>query len=53
MGVETKWAAGALRMTLGRTTTSDDADRAVEILASSITTLRSRRPPAVVGADRT
>jgi cysteine desulfurase len=51
MGVEASWAAGALRMTLGRTTSSDDADRAVEILASSITTLRSRRPPAIVGAD--
>jgi cysteine sulfinate desulfinase/cysteine desulfurase-like protein len=52
MCVERNWAAGALRMTLGRTTMGDDADRAVEILTSAITTLRSRRPPAVVGADR-
>jgi cysteine desulfurase len=52
MGVEANWAAGALRMTLGRTTTTADADRAVEILSSAITTLRSRRPPAVVGADQ-
>ena len=44
MGVEPKWSAGALRMTLGRTTSDCDADRAVEILAASISTLRARAP---------
>jgi cysteine desulfurase len=50
MGVEANWAAGALRMTLGRTTTDADADRAVDILATAISTLRSRRRPVVAGA---
>ncbi len=52
MGVGANWAAGALRMTLGRTTTDADAGRAVEILAAAISTLRARRPPVAVGADR-
>jgi cysteine desulfurase len=42
MGVAATWSAGALRMTLGRTTTEDDVDRAVEILAAAISTLRAR-----------
>ena len=32
MGVEPNWSAGALRMTLGRTTTDADVDRAIDIL---------------------
>jgi cysteine desulfurase len=52
MGVEAHWAAGALRMTLGRTTTDADADRAVDILASAISTLRARRRPVATGAVR-
>jgi cysteine desulfurase len=50
MGVERNWSDGALRMTLGRTTTDADADRAVDILAGAITTLRARRAPAAQGA---
>jgi cysteine desulfurase len=50
MGVERNWSDGALRMTLGRTTTDADADRAVDILARAITTLRTRRAPAAQGA---
>ena len=44
MGVEPRWAAGALRMTLGRTTTDVDVDRAIDILTAAITTLRARTP---------
>ena len=42
MGVEPRWAGGALRMTLGRTTTEADVERAIDILAAAITKLRSR-----------
>jgi cysteine desulfurase len=51
MGVEPRWANGALRMTLGRTTTEADADRAVDILARAISTLRARRAPAATGSS--
>ena len=44
MGVEPRWSAGALRMTLGRTTTDVDVDRAIDILVAAITTLRARAP---------
>jgi cysteine desulfurase len=50
MGVEPIWSAGALRLTLGRTTTETDADRAVDILATAISTLRARRAPVMRGA---
>jgi cysteine desulfurase len=46
MGVERRWSTGALRMTLGRTTTEEDVDRAVDIVAAAVTTLRARRAPA-------
>jgi cysteine desulfurase len=46
MGVERRWSTGALRMTLGRTTTDADVDRAAEIVAGSVATLRARRAPA-------
>ncbi len=52
MGVEAGWAAGALRMTLGRTTTEADADRAVEILTGAISTLRVRSASAAQAAGR-
>ena len=42
MGVERSWARGALRMTLGRTTTAADVDRAVDVLTDAVTTLRAR-----------
>ena len=34
-------------MTLGRTTTDDDVDRALDVLVEAIATLRSRRPAGV------
>lgn len=40
MGVDRSLAMGALRMTLGHTTTSADIDRAVEVVASSVQRLR-------------
>jgi cysteine desulfurase len=42
MGVERSWAQGALRMSLGRTTTPADVDRAVAVLTDAVSTLRRR-----------
>jgi cysteine desulfurase len=50
IGVQRQLAAGALRMTLGRTTTAADVERAVDALADAISTLRARRStPAQAG----
>jgi cysteine desulfurase len=40
MGVSRSRAQGALRMTLGYTTTEADVDRAIEVVADSVTQLR-------------
>jgi cysteine desulfurase len=40
MGVDRALAIGALRLTLGHTTTSDDIDRAVDVVSASISRLR-------------
>jgi cysteine desulfurase len=42
MGVDRSWAAGALRMSLGRTTTEEDVDDAVVAIADAVATLRER-----------
>ncbi len=42
MGIDRTWAAGALRMSLGRTTTDGDVDAALGALTSAVATLRSR-----------
>ena len=42
MGVERSWAAGALRMSLGRTTTEVDIDDAVVAIGEAVATLRER-----------
>jgi len=42
MGVAPSLAAGALRMSLGPTTTADEIDRATEVLVTAITQLRRR-----------
>jgi cysteine desulfurase len=42
MGVERSWAQGALRMSLGRSTTPADVDRALDVLTDAVSTLRSR-----------
>ncbi len=44
MGVERSWANGALRMSLGRTTTDGDVDEALTVLSSAVATLRRRAP---------
>lgn len=43
MGVERAWAGGALRLSLGRTTTPDDVDRAGVAVIDAVSTLRARR----------
>lgn len=40
MGVEPEWSRGALRLSIGHTTTEAEIDRAIEVIASSIQRLR-------------
>jgi cysteine desulfurase len=42
MGVERSLAHGALRMSIGHTTTEGDIDRAVEVVVAAVRRLRSR-----------
>ncbi len=42
MGVERHWSNGALRMTLGRTTTVEDVDAAATAVVDAVRTLRTR-----------
>jgi cysteine desulfurase len=42
MGVDRPWAAGALRMSLGQTTTEQDIDDAVAAIGDAVRTLRER-----------
>jgi cysteine desulfurase len=42
MGVDRAWAAGALRLTLGRTTTEDEVDAAADAITAAVATLRAR-----------
>ncbi len=44
MGVDPAWGGGAVRFTLGWTTTQAEVDRAVEVVADAVTTLRRARP---------
>ncbi len=41
MGVDRSWALGALRLTLGRTTTDSDVDRAIGSVVTAVTRLRT------------
>ncbi len=41
MGIDREWAVGALRLTLGRTTTLADVDRAIVVVADAVTRIRS------------
>jgi cysteine desulfurase len=45
MGVPRERAMGALRLSLGRTTTTEDIDRAVGVISASIRRLRERTRP--------
>jgi cysteine desulfurase len=49
MGVDRSVALGALRLTLGRTTTAADVDRAIDVIGTAVDRLRrhSRRGAAV------
>jgi cysteine desulfurase len=40
MGVQRQWSAGAVRLTLGRTTTDADIDRAVEVIVAAVQRIR-------------
>jgi cysteine desulfurase len=52
MGLDRSVALGALRLTLGRTTTAADVDRAIDVIGASVDRLRGRsRTTAVVGAS--
>ena len=42
MGVDRRWAAGALRLSLGRTTTDGDVEVAIDAIAGAVTTIRER-----------
>ncbi|MFM8955939.1 MAG: aminotransferase class V-fold PLP-dependent enzyme, partial [Actinomycetota bacterium] len=44
MGVEPRFAKGALRLSLGHTTTQEDVDRAIEVVVASVQRLRAHRP---------
>jgi cysteine desulfurase len=48
MGVDREWALGALRMSLGYTSTAADVDRAVDVIVDSVARLRraASRPAA-------
>jgi cysteine desulfurase len=52
MGVPRAVALGALRLTLGRTTTADDIDRAIEVIVGAVRHLRRRRSGDAAGAVR-
>jgi cysteine desulfurase len=47
MGIDREWAAGSLRLTLGRTTTDADVDDAVAAISSAVATLRRRTAAAL------
>jgi cysteine desulfurase len=47
MGIEREWSGGAVRLTLGRTTTDADVDRALDVFTDVVPTLRSRMRPSV------
>ena len=42
MGIEPTLALGALRLSLGRWTTAEEIERAVEVLSATILALRQR-----------
>lgn len=50
MGVDRSIALGALRLSLGHTTTEDDVARASEVIAAAVTTLRRRSATLPGGA---
>ena len=51
MGVDRDWSRGALRMTLGHTTTDEEIDRAVDVVVDSVSTLRARIAAGTFGSS--
>ncbi|MBV9099716.1 MAG: cysteine desulfurase [Candidatus Dormibacteraeota bacterium] len=49
MGLDPALATGALRCTLGRSTSADDVDRAAAAIAAAVRQVRSAAPAAVLG----
>jgi len=47
MGVPTEWALGALRYSLGRSTTAEEIDHVLEVLPAVVERIRSLSPAAV------
>jgi cysteine desulfurase len=41
MAVPVEWAMGTLRLTTGRMTTTEEVDRAVQVIGAAVNTLRS------------
>jgi cysteine desulfurase len=41
MGVEQEWARGAVRLTLGRTTTAADTARAADVIVAAVRRIRA------------
>ena len=48
MGVERSWSAGALRMSLGRTTSAADVDEAIAAISGAVRTFRERTAARLV-----
>jgi cysteine desulfurase len=46
MGVPVEWALGALRLSLGRSTTADDVDHVIDELAAAVGRVRALSPAA-------
>lgn len=44
MNVPLEWAKGTLRFSVGRMTTAEEIDRAIEIVTSAVTKLRKKKP---------
>ncbi|MBI2466249.1 MAG: cysteine desulfurase NifS, partial [Candidatus Rokubacteria bacterium] len=47
MGVPAEWALGALRCSLGRSTTDEDVDYVLEVLPAAVHRIRAVSPAAV------
>ena len=54
MGVPTEWAMGTVRLTVGRETTSEEIDRAVEVVTEAVRRLAPRAdvPPEVSALEK-
>jgi cysteine desulfurase len=50
MGVPTEWALGALRCSLGRSTSEDDVDYVLDTLRGAVERIRAVSPAAAVSA---